>query len=81
MEPSVETIGADTSAPSSSSVILLSLLIPALALWYIYFRISRARLYELANKIPGPEGYPFIGNSLVFLGTPHGMIMFFSYNN
>ncbi|XP_045764148.1 cytochrome P450 4g15 [Maniola jurtina] len=44
------------------------LLVPALLLWYSYWRASRRHLYELAEKIPGPSGYPLIGNALEFTG-------------
>lgn len=47
------------------------LLTPALALWYIYFRMSRKQLYELASKIPGSEGLPLLGNALDFMQDPH----------
>ncbi|XP_049529517.1 cytochrome P450 4C1-like [Anopheles darlingi] len=36
--------------------------------YYINFRRSRKRLYELANRIPGPFDYPLIGSVLVALG-------------
>ncbi|NP_001351145.1 cytochrome P450 4g15-like [Halyomorpha halys] len=35
---------------------------------YGYFWFSRRRLYELSSKIPGPAGYPFIGNAFRFIG-------------
>ena len=60
---------AAVSSGVSSSAIFLSLLIPALVLYYIYFRISRRHMIELAEKIPGPEGLPFIGNALMLLGS------------
>ncbi|KAM3968140.1 cytochrome P450 4g15 [Aphomia sociella] len=44
------------------------LLIPAAVLWYTYWRMSRRRLYELAEKIDGPTGWPLIGNALEFTG-------------
>lgn len=47
------------------------LLTPALVLWYIYFRMSRKQLYELASKIPGSDGLPFIGNALDFMYDAH----------
>uniref|UniRef100_A0A1B6CX22 Cytochrome P450 n=1 Tax=Clastoptera arizonana TaxID=38151 RepID=A0A1B6CX22_9HEMI len=47
------------------------LLVPALALWFTYYRMGRRRLYELADKIPGPQGYPLIGNALEFTGGAH----------
>ncbi|KYN37083.1 Cytochrome P450 4g15 [Trachymyrmex septentrionalis] len=64
---------AAVSSGVSSSAIFLSLLIPALVLYYIYFRISRRHMIELAEKIPGPEGLPFIGNALMLLGSSDTM--------
>ncbi|KAJ9601167.1 hypothetical protein L9F63_000687 [Diploptera punctata] len=57
----------DSSLSTSSTFYLL--LGSAVLLYYIYFRFQRRRLYELAAKIPGPEGYPLIGNALDFLGS------------
>lgn len=48
------------------------LVVPALLLWYAYWRLSRRRMYELAEKLPGPPGLPIIGNALDFTGTPNG---------
>lgn len=48
------------------------LLIPALVLWYAYWRMSRRHMYELAAKIPGPTGIPLLGNALEFIGSSHG---------
>lgn len=45
------------------------LLVPTVILWYAYFRYSRRRLYELAAKIPGPEGLPLVGSAHEFLGS------------
>ncbi|XP_052867609.1 cytochrome P450 4C1-like [Anopheles cruzii] len=36
--------------------------------YYINFRRSRKRLYELADRIPGPFDYPLIGGALIALG-------------
>ncbi|XP_035894960.1 cytochrome P450 4C1-like [Anopheles stephensi] len=36
--------------------------------YYINFRRSRKRLYELAERIPGPFDYPLIGSILLTLG-------------
>lgn len=48
------------------------LLIATLLLSYIYWRLSRKHMLELAEKIPGPEGLPFLGNALDLLGSPSG---------
>ncbi|NP_001106223.1 cytochrome P450 CYP4G25 [Bombyx mori] len=44
------------------------LLVPAVILWYAYWRMSRRRLYELADKLNGPPGLPLLGNALEFVG-------------
>ncbi|XP_013185828.2 cytochrome P450 4g15 [Amyelois transitella] len=44
------------------------LLVPALVLWYAYWRMSRRHLYELAEKLDGPPGLPLLGNALEFTG-------------
>uniref|UniRef100_A0A182JEC3 Uncharacterized protein n=1 Tax=Anopheles atroparvus TaxID=41427 RepID=A0A182JEC3_ANOAO len=36
--------------------------------YYVNFRRSRKRLYELAARIPGPFDYPLIGSILIALG-------------
>lgn len=60
---------AAASTGLSASTVFLSLLVPALVLYYIYFKISRRHMIELAEKLPGPEGLPLIGNTLLFLGS------------
>lgn len=61
-------VGATPNIISATSVFYF-LLIPALVLWYAYWRLSRKHFYELAEKIPGPAGFPFLGNALEFLGS------------
>lgn len=61
-----------TAAPGLTATTLFTyLLVPALVLWVVYYRMSRKRLYELAAKLPGPEGLPLFGKGLEFIGTPH----------
>ncbi|XP_071644098.1 cytochrome P450 4g15 [Temnothorax longispinosus] len=64
---------AAASTGTSASIVFLSLLVPALVLYYIYFKISRRHMIELAEKIPGPEGLPVIGNALLLLGSSDTM--------
>ncbi|KAJ1523289.1 hypothetical protein ONE63_001168 [Megalurothrips usitatus] len=45
------------------SVVFWYLFMPAVLLWYAYFRYSRRRMYELGDKIPGPKSYPIIGSA------------------
>lgn len=49
------------------------LLVPALLLWFIYWRLSRRHMLELAEKIPGPPGLPLFGNALELVGTSHSV--------
>ncbi len=67
----------------SSTTTFLYLLLPAISLFYIYYRITRKRFNELLSKIDGPSGLPLVGNALEFLGDPHSkksckLINFFS---
>jgi len=66
---------AVTSAGLSASTVFLSLLIPALVLYYIYFKVSRRHMIELAERIPGPDGLPIVGNALMFLGSSDSKIL------
>lgn len=63
------SVTAVMSTGLSASTVFLSLLVPALVLYYIYFKISRRHMIELAEKIPGPEGLPLIGNMIMLLGS------------
>ncbi|XP_060532305.1 cytochrome P450 4g15 [Cylas formicarius] len=68
------TASPDLASPAgvvSATSVFYFLLIPAIALYYIYWTISRRHMVELANKIPGPAGLPIIGNALEFVGSPH----------
>ncbi|KAI4462569.1 cytochrome p450 family 4 [Holotrichia oblita] len=53
----------------SSTFIFYSLLVPTFILLYIYWKLSRRHLLNLAEKIPGPKGYPLIGNALDYVGS------------
>ncbi|XP_058063114.1 cytochrome P450 4g15 [Anopheles bellator] len=49
------------------------LLTPALLLWFVYWRLSRRHMLELAERIPGPKGLPLIGNALDLIGSSHSV--------
>ncbi|XP_015517279.1 cytochrome P450 4g15 [Neodiprion lecontei] len=63
------TVATAAASGLSATTIFFSLLVPAIVLYYIYFRISRRHMIELADKLPGPDGVPFLGNALEFLGS------------
>lgn len=64
-----ESMATTSAAGFSATTVSLSLLIPAVVLYYIYFRISRRHMIELAEKLPGPPALPIIGNALELLGS------------
>lgn len=73
---------AVSSGLVSATSVFYFLLVPALALWYIYWRVSRRHMIELAERIPGPKGWPLIGNALEFRGSSPGknFFIFILYN-
>lgn len=67
--PEILATSASDSSPTS---FFYYLLVPTLLLWFTYWKLSRRRMIEMADKLPGPPGLPLVGNGLDFLGTPHG---------
>ncbi|XP_077297022.1 cytochrome P450 4g15 [Arctopsyche grandis] len=63
---------APTSSITATNVFYM-LLLPTMILWYVYWKISRRHLLELAEKIPGPPGFPIVGNALEFTGSAHSI--------
>lgn len=68
VSPSASEVHTDIASPFN---VFLSLLLPAILLYYVYWRLSRRSMLKLAEKIPGPPGLPIIGNALDFLGSSH----------
>ncbi|XP_063705039.1 cytochrome P450 4g15 [Culicoides brevitarsis] len=68
VSPNASEVHSDIASPLN---VFMSLLLPAVLLYYIYWRLSRRNMIKLAEKIPGPPGYPIIGNALDFLGSSH----------
>jgi cytochrome P450 family 4 len=63
------TAAAVAEPSASATITLFYLLIPALILYYVYWKLQRRRLVELAEKIPGPKGYPIVGHGFFFMGS------------
>jgi cytochrome P450 family 4 len=61
---------AESSAPATLTFFYL--LIPALILYFVYWKLQRRRFVELGEKIPGPEGYPIVGHAFLLLGSASG---------
>jgi hypothetical protein len=64
---------AAVAEPSAlATTTLFYLLVPVLILYFVYWKLQRRRFVELADKIPGPTGYPVIGHGTLLLGSPLG---------
>jgi hypothetical protein len=48
------------------------ILIPALILYFVYWKFQTRRINVLADKIPGPEELPIIGHGMLALGNCAG---------
>lgn len=62
--------GTNASTMASSQMFYF-LLVPLFVLWLIYFKLSRRNLNKHAANIPGPPGYPIIGNLFDLMGSSH----------
>jgi len=65
----IATAAAVAEPSASATITLFYLLVPALILYFVYWKLQRRRFVELAEKIPGPKGYPIIGHGPYFLGS------------
>lgn len=63
------TVAAASNTGMTASSVFITLLIPALILWAVYFRLSRRHLIELGEKLPGPAAWPIIGNAWELIGS------------
>lgn len=62
--------GSSTTTMTSSQLFYF-LLVPLFVLWLIYFKLSRRNLNKHAANIPGPPGYPIVGNLFDLMGSSH----------
>lgn len=46
-----------------------------LILLYLKLRITRRKVYEVADKIPGPPSFPFIGAMYIFFGKSNEEVL------
>lgn len=63
----------------ASSQMFYFLLVPLFVLWLFYFKLSRRNLNKHAAKIPGPPGYPIIGNLFDLMGSSHSEYRVFCF--
>lgn len=68
------TVAAEVTSASgviAASSLFYFLLVPALTLWFVYWKLSRRHMLELAETLPGPDGLPIIGNLMDLVGSSH----------
>ena len=68
MEKLIEAVKL-TITPSVSNLLIFTVTFLIIAYW----KQKQQRIHKLSENIPGPKGWPFIGNALDFIGSPHGI--------
>lgn len=63
-----------TNIDMGASNLFYLLLVPLFVLWLIYFKLSRRNLNKLSENIPGPPGYPIVGNLFDLMGSSHSKL-------
>nr|CAD7408982.1 unnamed protein product [Timema poppensis] len=67
MSTNPEQVAGSNQSPIN---VFYLLLLPAVILFVVYYYLQRRKLVRLAEKLPGPKGYPIIGNLIELLGKP-----------
>jgi cytochrome P450 family 4 len=79
MTATAAAAAAESSAPAILTFFYL--LIPALILCFVYWKLQRRRFKILADKIPGPEEFPIIGHGWLALGSCAGKFHLRGFKN
>lgn len=77
------TVAAEVTSASgvmAASSLFYFLLIPAITLWFVYWKLSRRHMLQLAETLPGPDGLPIIGNLMDLVGSSHCKWFYFNHS-
>lgn len=67
-----DCVDEQTTTIASVSNVLISVVLASLVYFIIAFKWKVRKLEALAAQLPGPQGWPIIGNALEFWGSPEG---------